>query len=55
MLRGFQVFVSGVALVAVTFAGASVAPRRTLGQRSRPHRRLRVLALEGDVALDHAF
>jgi hypothetical protein len=47
MLGGFRVFVSGVALVAVTLAGASTAAaQQPAGEPAKP-----VLVLNGDVAL----
>ncbi len=50
MLRGFQVFVSGLALVAVTLAGASTAaaqePAAAPADPAKP-----VLTLNGDAAL----
>jgi hypothetical protein len=50
MLRGFQVFVSGIAVAAVMFVGAAVAhaqdPPAQPAAPAAP-----VLALEGDVAL----
>jgi hypothetical protein len=47
MLGGFQVFVSGVALVAVTLAGAATAAAQAPAEPAKP-----VLLLdEGDVAL----
>jgi hypothetical protein len=47
MLGGFQVFVSGVALVAVTFAGAATAAAQAPAEPAKP-----ALSLdEGDAAL----
>jgi len=51
MLGGFQVFVSGVALVAVTLAGASTAAAQAPAEPAKP-----VLLLdEGEVALISIF
>src|SRR5262245_49220285 len=47
MLGGFQVFVSGVALVAVTLAGASTAAAQTPADPAKPA----LLLDEGDAAL----
>lgn len=48
-MRGFQVFVSGVALVAVTFAGASTATAQSAAP-AKPS-----LAINSDVALITVF
>jgi hypothetical protein len=50
MLGGFQVFVSGVALVAVTLAGASTAAAQTSAAPAEPTKPVLLLD-EGDVAL----
>jgi hypothetical protein len=50
MLGGFQVFVSGVALVAVTLAGASTAAAQTPAAPAEPTKPVLLLD-EGDVAL----
>jgi hypothetical protein len=47
MLGGFQVFVSGVALVAVTFAGAATAAAQAPAEAAKPA----LLLDEGDAAL----
>jgi hypothetical protein len=49
MLGGFQVFVSGVALVAVTLAGASTAAAQDPAAPAEPAKP--VFTLNGDVAL----
>jgi hypothetical protein len=50
MLGGFQVFVSGVALVAVTLAGASTAAAQQPAAPAEPAKPVLLLD-EGDVAL----
>lgn len=50
MLRGFQVFVSGVALVAVTLVGASTAAAQAPPAPAKPS-----LAISSDVALITVF
>jgi hypothetical protein len=54
MLGGFQVFVSGVALVAVTLAGASTAAAQTPAAPAEPTKPVLLLD-EGDVALVTIF
>ena len=46
MLGGFQVFVSGVALVAVTLAGASTAAAQAPAEPTKP-----VLTINSDAAI----
>src|SRR5687767_1453032 len=54
MLGGFQVFVSGVALVAVTLAGASTTAAQTPAAPAEPTKPVLLLD-EGDVALVTIF
>jgi hypothetical protein len=54
MLGGFQVFVSGVALVAVTLAGASTAAAQQPAAPAEPTKPVLLLD-EGDVALISIF
>ena len=54
MLGGFQVFVSGVALVAVTLAGASTAAAQQPAAPAEPAKPVLLLD-EGDVALISIF
>jgi hypothetical protein len=54
MLGGFQVFVSGVALVAVTLAGASTAAAQQPAAPAEPGKPVLLLD-EGDVALISIF